>query len=226
MLFMQRVLVEIAKDAGLHAHVGDVFDLAFSPKERAEWAPPLVTIAHDNEWTDAELSARVYEMLVGYAPLRVAFVYPDMPPDDCAKRILAFAEKWPAPPTTEDIVLIGDPRGVHFRWPEWRLLRRDRGEALRDLGVRSSQELGACLCAKTLKAWSTPNYRLDDATEAEIRRGCDRKESRRVPAHHHFDESIEDHRYECRTCGASWKNRIFTHEMNPSDQRSYFSPWN
>ena len=87
-----------------------------------------------------------------------------------------------------------------------------------------------CICAQTLEAWtrgqSTPNYRIDEATAAAILRGCDLKQTSSVIPHHHYsDENIDDERHECRACGTSWKNRIFTHVMNASDKRSYFSPW-
>jgi hypothetical protein len=222
MLFMQRVLVDVAGAAGLHSHIGDVFDLAFSAKERSEWAPPLVTIAHDNEWTDAEVAARIYEMLVGFAPLRVAFVYPDIPPDECAKRILAFAEGWEAPHRSEDLVLVGDPRGVHFRWPEWRVLRRDRGGALRDVGpiglgpaaprdatrdppspprptASPTPHRGSaptCLCAATREVWDAEsgrsNWRVDAATAAEIMSGSDPVASSSVTPHPHYSEERID----------------------------------
>ena len=233
MLFMQRVLVDLATANRLHAHVGDVFDLAFSTKERSAFAPPVVTIAHDNEWTDTEVSARVYEMLVGFAPLRVAFVYPDMPPDDCAKRILMFAGDWQAPAISEDLVLIGDPRGVHFRWGEWRVLRRDPGAALRDVGLHRFGETtppadASCLCASTRDAWDVENGktnpRIDPATAAKIIAGCDRVSSSAVPSHHHYSESvIRDAKYLCRTCSSPWNERTFV-DFPGAEPRLIFTP--
>jgi hypothetical protein len=206
MLFMRRILAEVAEGAGLHVHVGDVFDLAFSPKERNEWAPPVVTIAHDDEWTDAQVSARLYEVLVSFAPLRIAFVYPDMPPDECAKHVVELAGRWTYPEHAEDLVLIGDPRGVHFRWPHWRILRRERGRAFADLGLRDLRTTEAkCLCAAAREAaekepvWTR---KYDAATAATIMSGSDC-----------LSESFEASHYRCRSCGARWSYVLHSSPM-------------